>query len=88
MALSLGMNRDPPPGSLERTEQERRRRLWWTVYIIDKKLSMNMGSPPSIEAKDIDVQLPRDNDLGISNSALILHAKLEMLEGMIMNCGS
>ncbi|KAH8811331.1 fungal-specific transcription factor domain-containing protein [Xylogone sp. PMI_703] len=87
MALSLGMNRNSPPGSLDISENERRRRLWWTVYIIDRKLSMNMGAPLSIEAKDIDVPLPLEGDLGVSNSALILHCKLEMLEGMIMNAG-
>lgn len=85
IALSLGMNRDAPPASLERHEYMRRRRIWWTLYIIDKKLSVIVGTPLSIRDEDIDMPLPGDNDLGFSNAALNLHIKLAELEGKVMS---
>ncbi|CAK7216733.1 hypothetical protein SCUCBS95973_002906 [Sporothrix curviconia] len=85
IALSLGMNRDAPPASLERHEYIRRRRLWWTLYIIDKKLSVIVGTPLSIRDDDIDIPLPGDNDLGFVNAALNLHIKLAELEGKVMS---
>ncbi|EXJ81572.1 hypothetical protein A1O1_07636 [Capronia coronata CBS 617.96] len=85
IALSLGMNREAPPGTLTRTDYERRRRLWWTLYIIDRKLSINMGAPLSITEKDFDISLPGQEDLGFSNAALLLHVKLADLEGKVMS---
>jgi hypothetical protein len=86
MAFCLGMNREISPGSLEKREYERRRRLWWTLYIIDRKLSINMGAPLTVDDRDIDISMPKEKDLGFDNSALILHAKLAMLEGKVMTC--
>lgn len=85
IALSLGMNRETPPNHLDHIEHQRRRRLWWTLYIIDRKLSINMGAPLSIRNEDIDTSLPGDHDLGFSNSALNLHIKLATLEGRVMS---
>lgn len=85
IALSLGMNRETPPGYLDPAEYQRRRRLWWTLYIIDKKVSIMMGAPLSIRDEDIDISLPGHRDLGFSNSALKLHIKLAALEGKVMS---
>lgn len=84
MALSMGMNREYPSGSLTQKEYERRRRLWWTVYIIDRKLSINMGAPLTISDEEIDISMPAEIESGFSNSALILHIKLAALEGNVM----
>ena len=85
IALSLGMNRETPTSYLDKIEYERRRRVWWTVYIIDRKLSINMGAPLSISDQDFDISLPGKRDLGFSNSALNLHIKLAVLEGKVMS---
>lgn len=84
IALSLGMNREPPSAYLLPLEQQRRRRLWWTLYIVDRKLSMIMGAPVSIRDEDIDIRLPQEDDCGFSNASLNLHAKLAALEGKVM----
>jgi hypothetical protein len=84
MALSLGMNRQGPPEHLERSEGEHRRRLWWTVYIIDMKISINMGSPLNLRDDDIDIELPQSTDGGLQPSALSLHVKLMHLTGKVM----
>jgi proline utilization trans-activator len=85
IALSLGMNRASPPGYLDYVEYRRRRRLWWTLYVIDRKLSTIMGVPFSIKDEDIDISLPEKDDLGFSNSALQFHIKSATLEGMVMS---
>jgi hypothetical protein len=82
MALSLGMNREIPPGTLASKEIDHRRGLWWTVYIIDRKMSINMGAPLSVEDKDIDVSLP--SSVNSQHPALSLHAQLATLEGKVM----
>jgi hypothetical protein len=85
IALALGMNREPPSDHLDHTDFVRRRRAWWTVYIIDKKLSVMVGAPSSIKDDDIDISLPDLGDLGYSNSALRLHVKLASLEGSVIS---
>ena len=44
-----------------------------------------MGAPLSLAEKDIDISLPGVADLGLSNSALLLHVKLAVLEGKVMS---
>lgn len=85
LALSLGMNREPPYGYLDQREYQRRRRLWWTLYILDKKLSVISGAPLSIMDEDIDISAPGEHDLGLSNTALNFHIKLAGLEGRVMS---
>jgi proline utilization trans-activator len=85
IALSLGMNREAPPGCLSLREYQRRRRLWWTLYIIDKKLSTTVGAPLSIQDEDIDISLPEEYDLGFSNAALKFHVRMARLEGKVVS---
>jgi proline utilization trans-activator len=85
IALSLGLNREPPPGHLSHREYQRRRRLWWTLYIIDKKLSTTIGAPLSIRDEDIDTSLPEECDLGFSNTGLKYHVQLARLEGEVVS---
>ncbi len=85
IALSLGMNREAPAHYFDHIENEHRRRVWWTLYIIDRKLSVIMGAPLSVSDEDIDISLPEEHDLGFSNSALKFHIKLAALEGKVMS---
>ena len=85
IALALGMNRETPLDSLSKSDCERRRRLWWTLYIIDRKLSINMGAPLSIADEVIDISLPSQKEHGVSNSALLIHIKLAIVEGQVMS---
>jgi proline utilization trans-activator len=85
IALSLGMNRETPNGYLDPIEYRRRRRLWWTLYVIDKKLSTIMGAPLGVRDEEVDISLPEEHDLGFTNSALSFHIKLAALEGKVMS---
>ena len=37
---------------------QRRRRIWWTVYILDRQMTSLMGLPQSIEDNQIHHELP------------------------------
>ena len=83
IALSLGMNREPPRDLLDEAEFRRRRRAWWTLYIIDRKLTLIVGAPLSIRDEDIDISMPDPDEFGTSNAGLIMHIRLANLEGQV-----
>ncbi|KAL2149695.1 hypothetical protein VTH82DRAFT_8347 [Thermothelomyces myriococcoides] len=39
-------------------EAEMRRRTWWTIYILDRSLALELGKPMLIDDLDCDVSLP------------------------------
>jgi hypothetical protein len=56
MAFQLGLHRCPTRYSGFRTEQaELRRRLFWTIYCIDRYLCQSLGLPLTIRDDDVDV---------------------------------
>ncbi|CRG89925.1 Cutinase transcription factor 1 alpha [Talaromyces islandicus] len=60
IAYSLGLHRDPP-ASLGITKVELRRRIWWSLYILDSKLSMELGRPMIVDLNTSNCQLPADD---------------------------
>ncbi|KAN0063305.1 Gypsy retrotransposon integrase-like protein 1 [Thecaphora frezii] len=43
-------------------DQEIRRRVFWSAFILDSIFSINMGRPPGLRLEDCDVKLPLDID--------------------------
>ncbi|OJJ42176.1 hypothetical protein ASPZODRAFT_137447 [Penicilliopsis zonata CBS 506.65] len=60
IAYSLGLHRDPPP-VLSITKQELRRRIWWSLYILDSRLSLELGRPALVTLYESDCRLPADD---------------------------
>ncbi|OKL58071.1 hypothetical protein UA08_06491 [Talaromyces atroroseus] len=57
--ISMGLIRDSGSSyEMSQVELERRRRLFWSVYILDRMISVSYGLPPSINDEDIAVPLP------------------------------
>jgi hypothetical protein len=56
LAQDLGLYTEPGPGSF--IECEMRRRVWWTIYILDRSLAVELGRPMLIDDSDCDVSLP------------------------------
>ena len=61
-AYILGLHVEPPAGT-PRAEVEKRRRLWWTAYLLESMICMKLGRPfqsrdthvmPSLPADDIE----------------------------------
>lgn len=59
MAFSLGLNRSPDSWSIHTESQKQRRRmLWWLIFVEDKWISAATGKPASIRDSDYDVAAP------------------------------
>ncbi|XWW92726.1 hypothetical protein V2A60_000652 [Cordyceps javanica] len=59
MAFSLGLNRSADSWSIHTESQKQRRRLlWWLVFVEDKWTSAATGKPASIRDGDYDVAAP------------------------------
>lgn len=88
IALSQGLHCEPSEGLLRNTEANRLRCIWWTVYILDRKLSSLMGAPSSIQDSDITVALPRSDHATHKYKALGLHVALSQLHAKVLKSKS
>ncbi|GKT82597.1 hypothetical protein Ct61P_00447 [Colletotrichum tofieldiae] len=70
---------------LNDSEANRLRCIWWTLYILDRKLSSLMGAPNSIQDNDITVQLPRSDPPVHKYKALGIHVVLSQLLAKVLN---
>lgn len=61
MAISLGLHQEVAGShgaGLDEEAREHRRRVWWSVYSMDRILSIKSGNPITIHDEDIGVNLP------------------------------
>jgi proline utilization trans-activator len=76
MAISLGLHQEVADPTMSTTEREQRRRAWWSVYSMDRIISVKSGNPISIHDEDIDVALPSpidDFDVNPSPPRVLAH---------------
>ncbi|KAJ5740675.1 hypothetical protein N7493_000547 [Penicillium malachiteum] len=93
IALGLGLHRTLPTDSLlTPVEREHRKRLWWTLYTLDRLCTSNLGFPVLVSDSVIDVELPTNEGLDdaeleeFSDPAhLIANVKLARITGQILN---
>ncbi|KAJ0110287.1 uncharacterized protein J7T55_000720 [Diaporthe amygdali] len=65
-AIDLGLHRASTSSSSDVMMMEMQRRVFWSVYALDRNVSISLGRPCSISDADFDVPLPRchsDEDL-------------------------
>ncbi|KAG9185312.1 hypothetical protein G6011_07856 [Alternaria panax] len=58
ISMIQGMHTDMPVENLGQPLVQRCRKIWWTVYILDRQMTSLMGLPQSIQDDDISCQLP------------------------------
>ncbi|KAK9440987.1 N-terminal binuclear Zn cluster-containing/DNA binding domain-containing protein [Metarhizium brunneum] len=58
MAHSLGLNHNPLPWKIPQSEKYLRMKLWWSLLLHDRWLSLAHGTPPHISRIQYDVPLP------------------------------
>ncbi|KAE8556977.1 hypothetical protein EYB25_001683 [Talaromyces marneffei] len=63
MAITLGMHREGTYASFDKAEAHTRRVVWWTLYQVEFNMSMILGRPPTINAKEVNVSVPEDDAL-------------------------
>jgi proline utilization trans-activator len=78
------MNREFESGILTSTESEHRSRLWWTIYIIDRRLTASMGVPLLLHDSDITLPLPPLPPKADSMTAFSLHVRLSTELGNVL----
>jgi len=61
-SIDLGMHREAHYASLTPYQGELRRRLFWSVYMLDRVIAISLGRPVNLSDQDIDVKLPLDVD--------------------------
>jgi hypothetical protein len=61
MAIALGMHREGTSVGFDPIERNIRKRVWWTLYIFEKLLSVILGRPSAIDESEISVDLPEES---------------------------
>ncbi|KAL3474322.1 fungal-specific transcription factor domain-containing protein [Aspergillus californicus] len=70
-AIDLGLHRRANEINLDPITAQMRRRLFWTVYYLERVVSMSLGRPFSIADRHIDLPLPVDVDDDVRDPALL-----------------
>jgi hypothetical protein len=71
--IDLGLHREAYYCSLTPYEGQLRRRLFWTVYFLERVIAVSLGRPYSIVDRDIDAQMPLEIDDTVRDDSLIAH---------------
>ncbi|KAK6581334.1 hypothetical protein PZA11_006025 [Diplocarpon coronariae] len=69
--VDLGLHREAYYGNIKPYEGQLRRRLFWTVYFLERAIAVSIGRPYSIADHDIDATLPLEIDDTIRDDSLI-----------------
>lgn len=82
----LGLHLEPPP-DLPRSEQELRKRLWWTLYTLESKTCIKLGRSWSASLSGTSCSLPADDhQLAIeSGSAALASGNVTWLTYTLQN---
>jgi hypothetical protein len=70
-AIDLGLHREAHYTRLFPFQSQLRRRLFWSVYLLDRVVAVSLGRPVNIADQDIDVNLPLDIDDGVRDNDTI-----------------
>ncbi|KAH6713972.1 fungal-specific transcription factor domain-containing protein [Leptodontidium sp. MPI-SDFR-AT-0119] len=69
--VDLGLHREAYYGNNKPYEGQLRRRLFWTVYFLERVIAVSVGRPYSIADRDIDAALPLEIDDTVRDDGLI-----------------
>ncbi|KAM3497375.1 hypothetical protein MY10362_009274 [Beauveria mimosiformis] len=76
LALSQGMHTDTPPHHLDQSLIQRWRRIWWTVYVLDKEMTSLMGLPQALSDEHARSALPTFDGDAFRTAAFLMRIKL------------
>ncbi|KAK7219698.1 hypothetical protein V2G26_007701 [Clonostachys chloroleuca] len=74
-AMNHGMHTDMPVNELGKQLVERCRKIWWTVYILDRQMTSLMGLPQSTRDEGVHCQLPSYSGASRRTAALGMHIR-------------
>lgn len=61
MALELDLNKDCDDPHLDRSHKELRKRLWWSLFMVDVLVCCGIGKASNIEEEECTIPEPDDN---------------------------
>ena len=71
--LELGLHRPKPHGASQAQLEQQRRKLFWSVYIFERKSALVLGRPFAISDKDVDISMPDDDTQQVTYFAVCRH---------------
>lgn len=66
-SLMMGLHRRPTDPNMSPVEKEKRKRVWWTAFLMDSVWSAKLGQPIHVSISDTDVDLPNTNPLNLGD---------------------
>ncbi|ETS82783.1 hypothetical protein PFICI_04659 [Pestalotiopsis fici W106-1] len=79
LALSYGLNTDIQADRFGNESVERIRRVWWTVYLLDREMASVAGLAQAVQSHDVYCQLPEFGGSVARTTALKMQLKLSHL---------
>ncbi|KAH8808996.1 fungal-specific transcription factor domain-containing protein [Xylogone sp. PMI_703] len=84
LALTRGMCENQKRSSAARSEVIHQTRLWWTIYILDRRIAAAIGCPPGIDDQHIEIEMPATSIGFPSPAALNVNIQITRIVGRIM----
>ncbi|KAF5577863.1 hypothetical protein FPCIR_11846 [Fusarium pseudocircinatum] len=78
ICLTLGYHREIPSKPEKKQERQRRVRLFWLVYIMDKLLALRLNRPPLLRDRDITVSYESCGETAVDSSLPIAPKWIKM----------
>ncbi|RSL49382.1 hypothetical protein CEP53_009165 [Fusarium sp. AF-6] len=73
------------PEALRPSNVEYQRRLWWTVYCIDRKSAAMLGSPSVMRDDDVSIPFPDIREGDDAQNAFAIHVRISSHLGKILD---
>lgn len=84
LAQAMNLHRECSSPGLTESQAEKRRRVFWKVYILDKDISLRTGRPFGQDDDDMDVRLPSNGSLEPGNLDLFnCRIGLALVQGQV-----
>jgi proline utilization trans-activator len=61
MAMALGMHREGTTAGFDPIERNTRKRVWWTLYLLERHLCLILGRPSGIDDMEVTTCLPDES---------------------------
>lgn len=85
MAMAEGLHTQMPIEYLGESFVQRCRKIWWTVYIMDREMTSLMGLPQSLNDDHVNALLPTFQGAGQKTAGISMQIKLSRIIAEI-NC--
>lgn len=59
--------------------------IWWTVYVLERQISVLLGAPLAINDSDITASLPNDTGSQARTLTVAIHVKLLQAFSQVVN---